>query len=81
MNFNNWLDTFISEKGINRDHNLQAEGELTGWNLIPVEVVIEHLKITSPSEQAEAKSILVKIDFHNGDVMHFLQYLAEGIAK
>ena len=78
--FKSWLDTFISEKGINTARILEAEGE-SGTNFIPVGVIIEHCYIANVSEQAMIKNTLVKIDFHNGDVYHFFNHLAQAIAK
>ena len=80
MKFTKWLDTFISEKEIDLNKTFEKIGPETGWNLIPVGVVIEHMKIAHPSEQAAIKNVLVKIDFMNGDVYHFLDHLAGAIA-
>jgi hypothetical protein len=78
--FNTWLDTFISEKGIDTEKTFDIEGP-SGLNVIPVGVIIEHMKITSPKEQAAIKNMIVKIDFHNGDVLDFFKHLAQAIAK
>lgn len=32
-------------------------------------------------EQAQIKATLVKIDFRNGDVMHFIRHLAKALSK
>lgn len=80
MNFNNWLDTFIEEKGIDTEQILEAEGE-SGTNFIPVGVIIEHMKIASAYEQNIIKGVIVKIDFMNGDVLPFFRHLAKAIAK
>jgi len=79
--FCQWLDTFVSEKGIDIEQVIEVEGPNWGTNSIPVGVVIEHMKITTDAEQAQIKDILVKIDFRNGDVMHFIKHLAKAIAK
>lgn len=79
--FNTWLDTFMSEKGIDMEEVIEVDGsEEWGTNYIPVGVVIEHMKIASSQEQAQIKSIFVQIDFKNGDVMHFIHHLARAIA-
>lgn len=83
MNFENWLNTFIDEKGINRDRILEVESNdpiFGDLHLIPVEVVLEHMLIAPAHEQAKIKDILVQIDFANGDVYHFLNHLAGAIA-
>jgi hypothetical protein len=80
MTFNQWLDTFIEEKGIDTNHTFEVEGNEYGTNLIPVGVVIEHIKIAPKHEKDQIKNILVKIDFHNGDVLDFLNHLAKALA-
>lgn len=79
--FGKWLDTFVDEKGLDRDHTFEAEGPKWGSNWIPLQVVIDAAKSASAKEQALIKTTLVKIDFRNGDVMHYFNYLAEALAK
>lgn len=81
MTFNNWLDTFVQEKGINTEQVFEVEGPEWGTNFIPCAVVIEHIKIASPEEKHQIKTAIVKIDFVNGDVMDFFKHLAKAIAK
>jgi len=80
MDFNTWLDTFVSEKGIDIEQTFDIYGK-SGLNVIPVGVVIEHMKITSAAEQAQIKDTIVRIDFHNFDALHFFKHLAQAIAK
>lgn len=79
--FTKWLDTFVEEKGIDTQKFLGVEGAEWGINLIPVGVVIQHIKLTSPEEQAQIKNVIVKIDFANGDVVDFFKHLAKAIAR
>ncbi len=76
----NYLNDLISEKGLNKETIIELEGA-SGTNFIPLGVVVEHILIANSTEQAKIKKTLVKIDFHNGDVMHFFTYLAQAIAK
>lgn len=76
----NYLNALISEKGLNTEAIIQVEGN-SGTNFIPLGVVIEHILIANSTEKAQIKNTLVKIDFHNGDVMHFFTHLAQAIAK
>lgn len=78
--FCTWLDTFVEEKGIDIEREFQVEGAEWGTNFIPVGVVIEHMKIANPTEQAQIYDIIVKIDFYDGDVYHFMAELAKAIA-
>ncbi len=78
--FNTWLNTFIAEKNIDTDITLEVEGGVFGTNFIPVKVVIDEIKRANKEEQQQIKNTLVKIDFLNGDVLHFLQHLAKALA-
>ena len=78
MTFTKWFDTFTEEKNIPF-----ISWDLTDSNgvlhLIDNDVVMEHNKIAHPSEQAQIKDVIVKIDFANGDVNHFFKHLAGAI--
>lgn len=78
--FNEWLDIFIEEKGIDLEKTFSVEGPEYGLNIIPVGSVIEHMKIAPKHEQDKIQKILVMIDFKNGDVYHFLKHLAGAMA-
>lgn len=79
--FTKWLDTYLAEANIDTERRFHVTGPSGEFNSIPVGVVVEHMKIASPDEQAEIKNIIVKIDFANGDVYHFLNHLAGAIAR
>ena len=78
-NFKSWLNRFIDEKGIDRDETIEVLGA-SGVNVIPVEVILEHMLIAPAGEQSAIKNVIVKIDFANGDVMDFFRHLAKAIA-
>jgi len=79
--FDTWLDTLIEEKGIDTESiEFDVMGK-SGLNIIPLGVVIEHIKIASKEEQKQIKTILVQIDFANGDICHFFKHLSGAIAK
>lgn len=79
MTFTQWLDTFLSEKGIDLDAPFTVEGK-SGPNFMTVETVVEAMKSAPKREQEQIKTTFVKIDFANGDVMHFIKHLAKAIA-
>ena len=79
MKFNEWLDTLINEKGIDREEEITVEGE-SGTNFMTVETVVEAIKATGKQEQGKIKDTLVLIDFKNGDIVHFFRHLAQAIA-
>jgi hypothetical protein len=77
--FKKWLDVFVEEKGIDLEEVFSIPGP-SGENLIPVGVVIEHMKIAPAREQAAIKDMIVRIDFINGDVVGYFRHLARAIA-
>jgi|TARA_Y100000592_G_C5247343_1_gene211168 hypothetical protein len=79
-NFNNWLDTFIDEKNINKNDTFEINKNGT-LNIISYGSIIDHIKITSKQEQEQIKKTIVKIDFFNGDVLHFFRHLGQALAK
>lgn len=78
--FNEWLDTFIEEKGIDLEHDIQAQGP-SGTNFMTVGTVIEHMKIANAAEQMLLHDRLVRLDFYNQPIMPFLEHLAGAIAQ
>lgn len=79
MQFEKWLDTFVDEKGIDTEYILEVEGE-SGTNWIPVGVLMDAMKATTPGEQASIKTMIVRIDFVNGNVLDYFLHLARAIA-
>ena len=76
----NYLNTLISEKNINIETMIEVEGQ-SGTNFIPLGVIVEHIAIAPTHEQKQIKNTLIKIDFLNGDIMHFFTFLAKAIAR
>jgi hypothetical protein len=76
--FQEWLDTFIDEKDLDRDQVLTLDFIETVF-LVEFEVLINFLKGLDPETQQSIKRTFVKIDFMNGDAMSFFRYLAEGM--
>lgn len=77
--FNKWLDTFIEEKGI----DLNDVVEITTNNnthFFEIGNIVEHIKATTKEEQTAIKDMIVKIDFHNGDVIDYFKHLAKALA-
>jgi hypothetical protein len=77
--FDKWLDTFISEKGIDLEETFTVEGP-SGENIIPYGVIVEHMKIAGPAEQAKLKDKIVYLDFKNADIKDFFRHLGQAIA-
>ena len=75
-----YLNNLISEKdGISMDTDIEVEGP-SGTNFMVLKNVVDMILIAPEYEQKEIRNVLVKIDFHNGDVMHFFNHLAKAIA-
>ena len=66
-----WALTLFEEKGINLDTKLK--------NNKTIQSVLNFCAFVTNEEQDMVKHTLVKIDFANGDVLHFMNYLAKGI--
>ena len=79
MQFAQWLDTFVEEKGIDTEQILEVEG-VSGTNWIPVGVLVDAMKFTTADEQAAIKKVIVRIDFANGNVLPYFKHLAKAIA-
>lgn len=79
MQFDKWLDTFVSEKGLDVETMLEAEGA-SGMNYIPLACLIDALKAAPPSEQAKVKQAIVRLDFINAPILPFFNHLAGAIA-
>lgn len=80
MNFNTWLDTFLEEKGIDLDEIMEIQGKVYGTNFIPVSELVNQIKYAPLSEKQGIKNMLVRIDFHNSNIMDYLKHLAQAIA-
>ena len=77
----NYLETLIEEKGLDLHGTIiEVEGEEWGLNIIELGAVVDYIMASGPANQAKVKDTLVKIDFHNGDVMHFFNHVAKFMA-
>ena len=77
----NYLETLISEKGLDLEGTIiEVEGQDWGLNIIELGAVVDYIMASGPANQAQVKDTLVKIDFHNGDVMHFFKHVASFMA-
>jgi hypothetical protein len=80
QNFQNWLDTFVAEKGVDLEQRFELEGP-SGTNSFSYGVIVEAIKQTSGSEMRAIKTTIVKIDFCNGDVCHYFRHLAQALVR
>lgn len=78
--FATWLTAFVEEKDLDLCHLFQVE-TTQYTHLIPLHKVLDAARFARPDEQDKIKDILVQLDFRNGDVMHFFNHLAGGVAR
>ena len=74
-----FFETFFSEKDLIDEVYTVTSANGTP-NIIPSSVVIEAVKRTKGEEAQKIEAILREIDFLNGNIHHFLQHLAQGLA-
>jgi hypothetical protein len=78
MEFKEYLETLIKEKGSDKTQTINKPGHigLTWANLI------EFIDTNCDDKiKADIRAMLVKIDFHNGDVFDYLNHLADGMIE
>lgn len=81
MNGKTYLERFFEEKEIPwvTWELFSKDGT---WHMIDTEVVKDFLiNSLDPENQHKVMITLTKIDFHNGDVIPFLKYVAQGIVE
>ena len=71
-----YLTTLIEEKGKSLDTCINLDGHFG----LTYEMLIDYVN-GSTQYHNQIKTTLVKIDFLNGDVFHYLDYLAAGMVE
>lgn len=79
MTFTHWLETHLTEKGIDPETPIVVDGP-SGPNHMTVATVTAAMRFAPAAEKKAIKTTLVKIDFANGDPLHFLTHLAHALA-
>jgi len=72
-----YLTALITEKG----KSVHAELEIEGHIGLCYENLIEFVEQVPKEMQESIRAMLVKIDFKNGDVFHYLDHLVQGMLK
>ena len=73
--YEKWLKTFIEEKGLDLDSEFTVEHK-GNIHFISLDFLVGVILKASKEEQEKIKNTIVKIDFMNGDTMHFFNHLA-----
>lgn len=67
------------EKGIiTKSFEVEVDGLK---HILNVDQVIQLIEVAPPNEQKHIKDMFSKIDFHNGDLMHYIKFLAKAFIK
>ena len=77
--FKLWLDTFIKEKDLPMDDVFEIVSEGNFHYYFSYKTIYEYILISTPTEKEKIKKTIVKIDFLNGDVLHYFRHLANAI--
>ena len=80
-NFKEWLEAFLKEKDLSLEETTIEFEDHNGWNYMPIGVIAEFFYQQPPEIQHKVKDTVVKIDFMNGDIMHYLKFLGKGIGQ
>ena len=68
----NYLNTLITEKGLNREMILEVQGQ-SGLNIMPLGVVLDNISATSKEEQKAIKNANALFAFGRCFVLMFHQ--------
>lgn len=71
-----YLENLITEKGV----SLETEIEIDGHIGLTYQMLVDYIVEMKPYHK-EIRKTLVMIDFKNGDVFHYLDYLTKGMLK
>lgn len=79
MSMTQYLTTLIQEKGVsvNDDIDLKSNDGTVHVGLEWIDL-IAYIEI-APEYHGQIKTMIVRIDFENGDVFRYLNYLAQGM--
>lgn len=77
-----YLETLIQEKDLENElMDVTAEGTDYIAVVMSIQDVIEFILTLPVSVKRDIRNKLVMIDFKNGDVMHFFNYIANGMLQ
>ncbi|MBK9300935.1 MAG: hypothetical protein IPN14_10075 [Bacteroidetes bacterium] len=77
-----YLRRLLDEKGVSQDYVFTIDtDDYWGHHIIPMEVLIEFIDNMDPRTQTQIKQKLVLIDFKNGDVLHFLEFITRKMVE
>ena len=71
-----YLENLITEKGT----ALETEIEIDGHFGLTYQMLVDYI-VPAEAYHSQIRDTLVKIDFMNGDVFHYLDFLTKGMLK
>lgn len=74
-----YLEKFIAERGWDLEDILEVMGPDAVMNSMPLGVLVEAIVNAPKSEQLAIKTMIVRIDFVDGDVFKYFENLAKGL--
>jgi hypothetical protein len=80
--FKNYLTTLLKEKGVSLEHTFEIPSDSPfGNHFVPMEVVLEFIESLDNQTQRKIKETLVLIDYKNGNVLHYMEYITKGMVQ
>lgn len=77
--FTKWLDAFLEEKGLDLSEAFKQTNEDGISKVFSYHDIVYEIKNASEEEQNEIQSMLIKIDFSNGNIKDFLKHLSKAL--
>lgn len=72
-----YLHVLLQEKGIDPEDTLNIDGHFN----LQVGMLIEFICSLPADIQKRIKNTIVKIDFSNGDILHYFKFLGKGMVQ
>lgn len=79
MNIANYLELLLTEKGITND--IENDMNVDGHIGLTFKMQIDYIAAADAATQKTILNNFTKIDFLNGDVKHFWDYITTGMLK
>ena len=80
MRSQEYLNRFFEEKEI--PYKIFEIQDKSGTvNFIDTDVIIENILSAPETEQTQIANVIRRIDFKNGDICHFLKFLAQQLVQ
>jgi|GEM_PF-1827678 hypothetical protein len=76
IDIRHYITTLLNEKGISLEHTFEIKSDgIFGNHCVPLPVLLEFIESLDRRLQDQIRLKLIRIDYNNGNVLHFLEYL------